>query len=60
MRIIKEGSLKEIEYRHTCHECRTVFAATIKDTNTDRDGQYVVCPLCGAFVEFEKYNPITE
>lgn len=52
MRIIKKGKLPEIkEKREVCHKCKTVFTYLPNDVKPDtRDGSYVVCPVCKAFI----------
>lgn len=50
MKIIKEGKQVEKEIKKTCHKCKTKFAYTQSDTKTDRDGKYVNCPSCKAFI----------
>ena len=53
MRIIKEGRLPTGEIEKTCHVCKTVFAYESADVERDRDGHYVECPFCKAFVDVE-------
>lgn len=50
MKIIKEGNVKPKETRKTCSKCKTKFSFTNEDIKTDRDGDYVNCPKCGAFI----------
>lgn len=51
MRIIKQGKLPNPEVTQTCHKCNTKFAYTKEDVHYDhRDGNYVKCPTCGAFI----------
>lgn len=50
MKIIKRGKPKKKEKKKTCHECKTVFLYKESDINVDRDGIYVICPVCKAFI----------
>ena len=51
MKIIKEGEVKSKETKKTCSKCKTKFSFTSDDINPDwRDGDYVICPKCGAFI----------
>lgn len=50
--IIQKGRLpEERHYRVECLKCKTVFRYQREDIRTDqRDGDYVKCPLCKAFI----------
>lgn len=51
MKIIKKGKLPEKEETEkTCMKCKTKFTYVPKDVESDRDGRYVVCPLCKTFI----------
>lgn len=51
MKIIKVGSIKPKETKKTCGCCKTKFSFTSEDIKPDiRDGNYVHCPVCGAFI----------
>lgn len=51
MRIIKQGKKPSEEKEKTCGKCKTIFAYVPADVNPDwRDGDYVKCPTCGAFI----------
>ena len=51
MKIIKEGEVKPKETKKTCSKCKTKFSFINKDIKPDwRDGDYVNCPKCGAFI----------
>lgn len=54
MRIIKRGEEDKKETEITCHRCKTIFAYVTRDTKADRDGYYVECPLCDAFVAIKR------
>lgn len=51
MKIIKEGKKEPKETKKTCSGCKTKFSFTNEDIKGDwRDGDYVICPTCGAFI----------
>lgn len=51
MKIIKEGKVKPKETKKTCSKCKTKFSFVKEDIKPDsRDGDYVICPKCGAFI----------
>lgn len=51
MKIIKQGEIKSKETKKTCRTCKTKFSFTKADIKPDwRDGDYVNCPQCGAFI----------
>lgn len=59
MRIIKHGELPEnIERRKTCYKCGCVMVYSHKDIKSDwKEGPYIVCPTCGAFLIPSKNDP---
>ena len=38
-----------------CKSCKTIFKYTQQDTEIDRDGKYVVCPVCKRFITVKWY-----
>lgn len=51
MKILKKGEIKPKETKRTCSKCKTKFTFTSEDVQPDwRDGDYVKCPTCGAFI----------
>lgn len=52
MKIIKSGKdPKNKEFYKKCSNCNTEFSYTSDDVKPDfRDGDYVVCPVCGQFI----------
>ena len=56
MRVIKEGTLPVKENKCTCYKCKTKFAYIASDVKPDRDGSYIVCPVCGSFIAAEFFN----
>lgn len=51
MEIIKKGN-KPLEESKTCtcHKCGTELKYTKTDVQHDRDGSYIVCPVCTTFI----------
>lgn len=57
MRIIKEGNIIKKELQIQCKQCGCEFAFEQEDIKIDnRDGNYVVCPYCGKFINTDKFN----
>lgn len=53
MKVIKEGAKKENEYEVECSKCDSVLHYTNGDRHSDqRDGDYIICPVCKAFIAF--------
>lgn len=50
MRIIREGNKIIKEVVKVCRVCDAQFTYHRDDIQTDRDGQYVVCPCCKSFI----------
>jgi DNA-directed RNA polymerase subunit RPC12/RpoP len=50
MKIIKRGKIKSEEHNEVCHKCSTEFTYVGLDIHRDREGNYVICPVCGAFI----------
>lgn len=50
MRIIKIGNNKPKEIEKKCYKCKTEFAYESSDVKIDREGSYVNCPSCNAFI----------
>jgi DNA-directed RNA polymerase subunit M/transcription elongation factor TFIIS len=50
MKILKKVKPVEKEVKKTCGKCKTKFSYTQSDTETDRDGKFVKCPTCKAFI----------
>lgn len=52
MKIIKKGTPEsEKPIKDNCSKCKTVFKYLQSDIQPDnRDGDYAVCPVCGAFI----------
>lgn len=50
MRIIREVKPEPKEFKIKCYKCKTKFAYSEKDIDSDRDRRYVMCPSCTAFL----------
>lgn len=51
MKIIKHCEIKPKQIKKTCYKCKTKFSYISDDIKPDfRDGDYVNCPKCGAFI----------
>lgn len=52
MKIIKEGDKNKAVrvYTLTCH-CGCVAEFTAEEIQNDRDGQYIICPTCGSYID---------
>ena len=50
MRIIKEGNITPKETKKTCFKCKTKFTFFESEIECDREGRYVKCPICKAFI----------
>ncbi len=50
MKIIKRGKEKVIEKKKSCYKCKSVLSFTSSDVELDRDGKYIVCPVCKSFI----------
>jgi DNA-directed RNA polymerase subunit RPC12/RpoP len=47
MKIIKQGiPPHEKEITKVCSKCKSELLVTISDLKSDRDGSYVICPVC--------------
>lgn len=51
MKVIKPGSIPSSDIKHTCSYCSCEFLYSKEDIHIDqRDGNYVICPTCGKFI----------
>ncbi len=50
MKIIKVGKLAPNKIIKVCSKCETEFEYLQSDVKVDKDGRYVNCPVCGAFI----------
>jgi len=50
MKVLKYGKLKKITYIVICHECKSELEYTNEDIKFDKDGNYVICPVCKKFI----------
>lgn len=52
MKILKKGKVKFAAWLFICEECGCKFLANESDREYDRDGDYVKCPTCKAFIDW--------
>lgn len=50
MKIIERGDIKPKSKKCTCYKCKSKLEYTNDDIKTDRDGDYIVCPVCKTFI----------
>lgn len=50
MRVLKSGKVELREVYKTCLPCGAEFAYVPADIKADREGRYINCPCCGAFI----------
>lgn len=51
MKIIKRGTPEqEWIYGVACLKCSSVLEYDKSDIHSDRDGSYIICPVCGKFI----------
>ncbi len=50
MKIIKRGKVKEKIREKVCWKCDSKLEYKPKDVKCDRDGRYIVCPVCKHFI----------
>lgn len=50
MKILKHGEVKEVTYTVTCHSCNSILEYNSNDIHSDRDGNYIICPVCKKFI----------
>lgn len=49
MKIIEKKEFKESTAKMTCDKCKSVLEVTRADISSDRDGDYIKCPVCDKF-----------
>ena len=50
-KIIEMGVIKNFVAQFRCPKCQTLAEFYKDDIQYDRDGNYVVCPLCSKFLD---------
>lgn len=50
MKIIKEGKIKPKSNKKTCYKCDSELEYEFADINSDKDGKYIICPICKNFI----------
>jgi len=58
MKITKMGVVPTEFYKMVCNNCGCEAEYTLDEVHHDRDGSYVICPCCGAFISHFKYDLI--
>ena len=60
MKIIKDNSkktiLKDKTYKIICSECKSKLEYTNNDIESDRDGRFIICPICSKLHPIKDYN----
>lgn len=60
MKVIQIGNQKIFTTKKTCGYCKSKLEYTPSDVKYDRDGSYVVCPVCGKFLAVGNSNVQTD
>jgi len=50
MKILKRGNPPKDKRREVCHNCGSELEYISSDIHIDRDGKYIICPVCGKFI----------
>ncbi len=50
MKILKEGEVKPKVQRKTCFNCKSILEFPNEDIQQDRDGSYIICPVCQTII----------
>lgn len=50
MKILKRKELKTKKIKHKCQKCGSVLVYDETDVMTDRDGRFVICPVCRSYI----------
>lgn len=50
MKIIKVGNFEVKTKDKVCGKCKSELQYEPKDVKSDRDGRYIICPVCGQFI----------
>lgn len=50
MGIVEVKAKTEKETKKTCYKCKTKLAYVSSDVAQDKDGKYIVCPVCKSFI----------
>ncbi|GAA0883277.1 hypothetical protein GCM10009120_18740 [Sphingobacterium siyangense subsp. cladoniae] len=54
MKILKRGVVSNPSKKINCDGCTSELEYTAKDIQFDRDGSYIVCPVCKKFLGVTK------
>lgn len=61
MKVIKPGKIDNREYAFTCGHCECEFVADNRDRKIDqRDDDYVICPCCMSWINWNRGNLINK
>lgn len=55
MRVIEQKQNVEKEVKKTCYKCKSKLAYKQSDVKIDRDGKYIECPSCFAYIGVGQY-----
>jgi len=50
MKILKMGKKPNKNKRTMCLNCGTKLEYSSADVNSDRDGKYIICPVCSQYL----------
>lgn len=53
MKILKEGKIKPRSHKKTCAKCDSELEYDFSDVITDKDGKYIICPVCKNFISVD-------
>ena len=56
MKIIKIGNVEPSTRRKICYYCSSEFEYDTTDIKYDRDGDYVICPVCDKFLNINNFK----
>ena len=53
VKILRHGNRRKVEilYEFTCPTCGCQGTFEPSDLSRDRDGEYIICPECGKFID---------
>lgn len=54
MKILKKGIIPSTAKKIICNNCSSELEFNQNDVKHDRDGSYVVCPVCNKFLGLSK------
>ena len=54
MKILKKGVVPSHKQKINCNNCKSELEFKQDDVRHDRDGSYIVCPVCNKFLGLSK------